>query len=89
LVVYGTFCFVFAFVEPPDAFRSLFRSPRIFVFLPDRLVIPVGRVFVGVRSLIGAVACEPSLRTEAELNPMHMVEGSRAALQDGTTSSSG
>jgi len=53
--VYGVLCLLFAFVEPPAALRSLFRVPGIFVFLPDRWVMPVGRVFVGLTSL-GLVA---------------------------------
>lgn len=48
MTVYGILCCVFAFVEPPSALRSLFKVPAIFVFLPDRLVMPVGRLFVGV-----------------------------------------
>jgi hypothetical protein len=48
MLVYGISCCVFAFVEPPAALRSLFKVPAIFIFLPDRLVMPVGRLFVGV-----------------------------------------
>ena len=42
---------VFAFVEPPQSVRSLFKVPAIFVFLPDRWVMPVGRVFAGLCGL--------------------------------------
>ena len=58
MTVYAVLCFVFAFVEPPDRFRSLFKVPAIFIFLPDRLVAPVGRVFVGLCSLflVGFIA---------------------------------
>lgn len=52
--LYGVLCFVFAFVEPPSVLRSSFRVPSIFVFLPDRLVMPAGRVFVGLCSLVVA-----------------------------------
>ena len=48
LSIYGVLCLVFAFVEPPASVRSLFPIPSIFVFLPDRVIVPVGRVFVGV-----------------------------------------
>jgi hypothetical protein len=48
MLVYGLACSLFAFVEPPGALRSLFKVPSIFVFLPDRWVMPVGRLFVGV-----------------------------------------
>jgi len=51
LAIYGLLCVVFAFVEPPAAVRSLFPIPSIFVFLPDRLIVPIGRVFVGLCSL--------------------------------------
>lgn len=53
--VYGIFSLIFAFAEPPTYLRSIFTVPRLFIFLPDRLVMPVGRVFVGVASL-GLVA---------------------------------
>ena len=51
LAVYGLFCLVFAAVQPPAAIRSWFPIPSIFVFLPDRLLVPVGRVFVGLCTL--------------------------------------
>jgi hypothetical protein len=54
IIVYGILCIVFAFLEPPSALRSLFKVPSIFVFLPDRLVMPVGRVFVGLCALFVA-----------------------------------
>jgi hypothetical protein len=54
MAIYGLLCFVFAFVEPPSLLRSSFRVPSIFVFLPDRLIMPAGRVFVGICSLFVA-----------------------------------
>lgn len=51
LAVYGLLCLVFAAVEPPRSVRSLFPIPSIFVALPDRLIVPIGRVFVGLCSL--------------------------------------
>jgi hypothetical protein len=51
LTIYGLCAIVFAFREPPEALRSLFKVPAIFVFLPDRLVMPAGRLFVGASSL--------------------------------------
>ncbi len=42
---------VFAFVTPPKRIGSLFKVPAIFVFLPDRLVMPVGRIFIGICGL--------------------------------------
>jgi hypothetical protein len=55
MALYGLLCFLFAAVEPPSAIQSLFRVPAIFVFLPDRLVVPIGRVFVGICSIGVAV----------------------------------
>jgi hypothetical protein len=49
--VYGVLCLLFAFVQPPEALRSLFKVPAIFVFLPDRWAMPVGRVVLGLGSL--------------------------------------
>ena len=51
LALYGLLCLVFAAVEPPASVRSFFPIPSIFVFLPDRLIIPLGRAFVGLCSL--------------------------------------
>jgi len=48
LAVYGLLSCVFAFVEPPPAISRIFKVPSIFVFLPDRYVMPVGRIFVGI-----------------------------------------
>ena len=55
LAVYGLFCLVFAVVAPPASVRSLFPIPSIFVSLPDRYIVPVGRVFVGL-TLLGVAA---------------------------------
>jgi len=46
--VYGLAMIVFAFVKPPSFLENIFRVPAIFVFLPDKLVLPVGRIFVGI-----------------------------------------
>lgn len=55
LAIYGLLCLVFAFVEPPASARSFFPIPSIFVFLPDRLIVPIGRTFVGLCCLgVGA-----------------------------------
>jgi hypothetical protein len=54
MALYGLLCVVFAFVEPPQAVRPFFGVPAIFVFLPDRWVVPAGRVFVGACALIVA-----------------------------------
>jgi hypothetical protein len=48
MAVYGAAMILFAFVKPPEALSSFFKVPAIFVFLPDRWVIPAGRIFVGV-----------------------------------------
>jgi hypothetical protein len=49
--IYGLCSIAFAFRDPPEPVRSLFRVPAIFIFLPDRLMIPAGRLFLGVSSL--------------------------------------
>ncbi len=54
LIVMGAFSvlsILFAFVRPPQFLNSLFKVPSIFAFLPERLVIPVGRVFVGLAGI--------------------------------------
>ena len=48
LAAYGAAMILFAFKEPPEFLRSFFKVPAIFVFLPDRWVIPAGRIFVGL-----------------------------------------
>ena len=53
MTLVGLFYVVFAFVEPPNMIRGLFRVPAIFVFLPDRWVVPAGRLVVGVLILVG------------------------------------
>jgi hypothetical protein len=55
MVVYGLTSLLFAFVEPPEFLRSMYKVPAIFVFLPDRWVMPAGRVFVGLVCLVGAI----------------------------------
>lgn len=49
--LYSVLSIVFAFVNPPSFLNSLFKVPGIFVFLPDNLVMPVGRVFVGLAGI--------------------------------------
>lgn len=46
--IYGLAMIVFAFVKPPSFLEHFFRVPAIFVFLPDKWVLPVGRIFVGI-----------------------------------------
>jgi len=48
LGVMGLLYIVFAFKEPPEGVRHFFRVPAIFIFLPDRYVLPAGRFLVGV-----------------------------------------
>lgn len=48
LTIYGILAIVFAFVEPPGFLRSWFRVPAIFAFLPNRWIVPAGRIFVGL-----------------------------------------
>jgi hypothetical protein len=47
-LVMGGLYILFAFVTPPRPLLHFFRVPAIFVFLPDRLVVPVGRVCAGL-----------------------------------------
>ncbi|HEV8324172.1 MAG TPA: hypothetical protein VG389_21315 [Myxococcota bacterium] len=42
---------LFAFKEPPERMRHFFRVPAIFVFLPEKWVMPVGRLFAGLLGL--------------------------------------
>lgn len=55
LTVYGLLSLVFAVVAPPALARSWFPIPSIFASLPDRYIVPVGRVFVGL-SVLGVAA---------------------------------
>jgi hypothetical protein len=55
LVVYGISAVLFAFVEPPRFLDSFYKVPSIFVFLPDRWVMPAGRLFLGLGSLGTAI----------------------------------
>jgi hypothetical protein len=64
LAVYGLLCLVFAVVSPPASVRSLFPIPSIFVFLPDRYIVLVGRVFVGL-SVLGVAAFMAKLFLDA------------------------
>jgi hypothetical protein len=47
-LVMGGLYLLFAFVPPPRAIAHFFRVPAIFVFLPERWVMPVGRFCAGV-----------------------------------------
>jgi hypothetical protein len=51
VATYGLLCLVFAVVRPPPSVNSFFPIPSIFVFLPDRLIVPIGRAFVGLCAL--------------------------------------
>jgi hypothetical protein len=53
LGLFGVLYLVFAFVQPPEAIRHFFKVPAIFVFLPDRMAMPVGRFLMGVLLLVG------------------------------------
>lgn len=48
-IVWGMFYLVFAFVARHSGIAgSLFKVPGIFIFLPDRMVLSVGRVLTGL-----------------------------------------
>ncbi len=68
LGVYGLLSLIFAFVEPPAAISRIFTVPSILVFLPDHLVMKVGRVFVGVLCI--GVAVFFYLKLSAAVVPM-------------------
>jgi hypothetical protein len=51
LGAYSILSILFAFVKPPQFLDRIFSVPSIFVFLPEKYVVPVGRVFVGVLGL--------------------------------------
>jgi hypothetical protein len=42
---------LFVFKEPPASVRHFFRVPGIFVFLPEKWVMPAGRLFAGLAGL--------------------------------------
>jgi hypothetical protein len=48
MCLYGLLSILFAFIRPPAGLDHFFKVPSIFTFLPDHLVMPVGRVFVGL-----------------------------------------
>lgn len=52
MVVLGGLYLLFAFVRPPGALEHFFRVPGIFVFLPERMVVPVGRCFAGLLLIV-------------------------------------
>lgn len=48
-VAWGVLYILFAFVASQNsAVRSLFRVPFIFALLPERLVMPIGRLITGI-----------------------------------------
>jgi hypothetical protein len=51
MAVYGGLSIFFAFRQPPMALASMFKIPILFAFLPDRVALVAGRLFVGVASL--------------------------------------
>ena len=53
LGLWSVFNLLFAFVPPPRMLSGYFRVSPFFVFLPDRLVMPVGRVFNFVLGTVG------------------------------------
>lgn len=47
-IVWGMFYWMFAFIGKESGIaNSLFKVPAIFIFLPDRMVLSVGRVLTG------------------------------------------
>jgi hypothetical protein len=60
--VYGLLSCIFAFVEPPRGIAGFFKVPAIFVFLPERYVVPAGRLFMGILcfALVGFFAVKLS-----------------------------
>jgi hypothetical protein len=54
LAVWAVFNLVFAFVRGPSFIDGLCRVSRIFLLLPDDLVLPVGRLFNFVAGVAGA-----------------------------------
>jgi hypothetical protein len=55
MAVFGILYCVFAVVRPPSFVGSFFKVPSLFMVLPDRLVVPVGRMAIGVLILVGAI----------------------------------
>ena len=51
VTLYSLLSLLFAFVAPPNAVSSFFKVPSVFVFLPEKLVVPAGRIFVGLCGL--------------------------------------
>lgn len=48
MAVYGALSILFAFVRPPEGVSHFFKVPAVFAFLPEKWVMPAGRVFVGL-----------------------------------------
>lgn len=53
--LYSVLSIALAFVQLSSFLNSIFKVPGMFIFLPDNLVIQVGRVFVGLAG-IGLIA---------------------------------
>ncbi len=52
-VIWGILYILFAFVATQNGMvRSFFRVPGIFVFLPENLILPVGRVISGALFIV-------------------------------------
>ncbi len=51
MCVYGGLMILFAFVQPPERLEHFFRVPSVFVFLPSRWTMPVGRLVMGTLSI--------------------------------------
>lgn len=47
MVLIGVFYVLFAAVRPPEWISHWFKIPAIFVFLPERLVRPIGSSLTG------------------------------------------
>ena len=51
----GIFYIVFAYREPPKAIDHLFRIDAIFIFLPERNRVRIGRLTTGALILLAGV----------------------------------
>ena len=48
LYVVGGLYILFAFKNPPKAIEHFFKIPAIFVFLPEKMQVPAGRIAAGI-----------------------------------------
>lgn len=48
MCLYGALSILFAFIRPPAGLDHFFKVPAVFTFLPEKWVMPAGRVFVGI-----------------------------------------